>query len=70
MALSSRFSTNQHPAIVAVTAIYVYYRFDNAQIGLFTTCGIMAAKSIKHIAKTIGIVFGRYSGAATFAVIR
>ena len=30
----------------------------------------MAAKSMKYIAKTIGIAFGRYSGAATFAVIR
>ena len=29
----------------------------------------MAAKSIEHIAKIIGIDFGRYSGATTFAVI-
>ena len=31
----------------------------------------MAAKNMKHVAKTIDIAFGRpYSGAATFAVIR
>ena len=29
----------------------------------------MAAKSMKHTAKTIGMAFGRYSGAAIFAVI-
>ena len=29
----------------------------------------MAAKNMKHIAKTIGIAFGRYSEAATIAVI-
>ena len=30
----------------------------------------MAAKSMEHIAKTIGIAFDRYSEAAIFAVIR
>ena len=30
----------------------------------------MAAKSMKHIAETIGIASGRYSGAATLVVIR